>query len=72
MTIYSYSEDGTMTVDVTGQYNKLTFDRRVFGIQPEDMEECDLPGDQEELGTVLTDRKDIDAFINAIRPIIVG
>ncbi|MEW8230375.1 MAG: hypothetical protein AB2745_08630 [Candidatus Thiodiazotropha endolucinida] len=66
VTLYSYSEDGTMTVNVTGEYNKLLFDRRVFGIKPEDLEECDLPGKDEQLGTLFTDPEDVDACIDAI------
>jgi hypothetical protein len=43
VTIYSYAEDGTVTVDVTGQYNVVTFSRRVFGVKPDDLTECDGP-----------------------------
>lgn len=63
--MYSYSENGTVTVCVTGRYNAVTFERRVFGIKPEELEECDLPGADEPLGTLLTERKDVDAFIDA-------
>jgi hypothetical protein len=38
-------------VDVTGEYNLVAFERRVFGIKPEDLEECDLPGLHEPLGS---------------------
>lgn len=50
VTIYSYSEDGTMTVSVTGEFNRVVFSRNVFGIKPEDLEECDLPDEGENLG----------------------
>ena len=43
VTLYSYSEDGTMTVNVTGEFNFVAFDRRVFGIKPDDLEPCELP-----------------------------
>ena len=49
-TIYSYSEDGTVTVAVTGEYNLVSFSRRVFGIDPSSLVECDLPSKDEELG----------------------
>lgn len=49
-TLYSYSEDGTMTVNVTGEYNRVLFGRTVFGIRAEDLEECDLPEPDEDLG----------------------
>jgi len=42
-TIYSYEEDGTMTVNVTGEYNLVVCDRQVFGVKPSDIKECDLP-----------------------------
>jgi hypothetical protein len=61
--MYSYQENGTVTVCVTGEYNALTFERLVFGISPDDLEECDLPGPDEVLGAVLTEQEDVDAFI---------
>jgi hypothetical protein len=61
--LHSYSEDGTVTVCVTGDYNAVTFERRVFGVSPGDLEECDLPGQDEVLGVLLTEQKDVDAFI---------
>ena len=43
-TVHSYSEDGTMTVNLTWGFNKdywageaLFFDRQVFGVKPEDL-----------------------------------
>lgn len=45
-TIYSYSEDGMVTVRITGQYNLIPFDRQVFGIDPASLHECDLPRDE--------------------------
>ena len=72
VTVYSYSDDNTMTVNVTGKYNVLTFDRRVFGIKPEDLEECNIPKDSETVGTIITKPEEVEAHINAIRPIILG
>lgn len=65
---YSYSEDGTLTVVVSGEYNAVAFERRVFGIKPEDLEECDLPVAGETLGAVFTEDAEIEAYIDAIRP----
>ena len=62
-TLHSYMEDGTLVVNVTGEFNSLTFERRVFGITPESLVECDLPGPDEELGAELTDPEEIKAFI---------
>ena len=52
VTIYSYSEDGTVTVDVSGEYNFALFERRVFGVNPDDLEECDVPDAREILGVI--------------------
>lgn len=50
--IISLSEDNTVTVHVESTYNQHmlitqllgdTLDRGVFGISPDDLEECDLP-----------------------------
>lgn len=67
VTIAGYNEGNTLIVNVTGEFNKIMFDRQVFGIPPEDLEECDLPAEDEELGTQLTEQKDIEAFINQVR-----
>jgi hypothetical protein len=40
----------TLTVSVTGKFNAVAFERNVFGIPPEDLEECDLPAPGELLG----------------------
>jgi len=63
VTLYSYEEDGTMTVNVTGEYNVVMFNRQVFGISPDDLEECDLPSPEEATGTVLTDKEDVEKHI---------
>lgn len=49
-TLVSYGEDGTVTVSVSGQYNRILFARNVFGINPDDLEECDLPAPGEDVG----------------------
>lgn len=56
-TVYSYNEAGTLTVSVTGQYNLIDFSRNVFGIAPEDLEECDLPAEDEEVGETETEEE---------------
>ena len=55
--ILSFSEPGldgkvTCRVGVSGEFNLLTFERDVFGIDPDDLEECDLPGPDEQLGSL--------------------
>lgn len=44
VTLYSISEDGTVTVNVTSEFNgPWVMDRQVFGIEPDDLEPADLP-----------------------------
>jgi hypothetical protein len=66
VTVHGFFEDGTMSVNVTGQFNLLGFERRVFGILPDDLEECDLPLPGEPLGVTMTEEETLD-HINAKR-----
>ncbi len=50
VTILAYGEDGTVRVDVSGAFNRVVFSRQVFGISADDLEECDLPGPDEDVG----------------------
>jgi hypothetical protein len=50
--LYSYFEDGTLTVVVDGKYNMVAFERKVFGIKPEALEECELPASDEVVGSM--------------------
>lgn len=72
VTIVSYCEDGTLIVNVSGEYNAIMFDQEVFGIKPDDLEECDLPETSEPVGTLLTEEKDIEKFIDKVRPSILA
>ena len=54
VTIIAYAEDGTVRVLVSGDYNAVLFEREVFGVHLENLEECDLPDRNERLGTLLT------------------
>jgi hypothetical protein len=65
-TIHSYSEDGSVTVNVTGDYNRVLFGRRVFGIPPDGLEECDLPGPDEDLGDTSADAGYTDEDVRRI------
>lgn len=64
-TLVSYNEDGTVCVAVTGQYNLVSFDRMVFGVPADDLEECELPLPGEPLGTAITDPEEALAFIRS-------
>lgn len=49
VTVFSVSEDGTITMRVIGLFNALPFgDRDVFGVDPDQLEECVLPNPDEE------------------------
>lgn len=72
VTIVSYEEDNTVTVFVSGEYNVCAFERRVFGVPVDDLEECDLPGPQEIRGAVITDPQQIDDFIDKSRPFVLA
>lgn len=48
--LVSYCENGTVTVAITGQYNLVVFSRRVFGVNPSDLTECELPPAGEDVG----------------------
>lgn len=75
VTIYSYGEqdDGkvTVTVNVLGAYNLVDFERQVFGIEPENLESCDLPEPHEPVGTRMTQDEatdNLDLLRVQIRP----
>ena len=50
----------TLKVTVSGDFNRVCFERTVFGIKPEDLEECDLPAPDEITGS-------LDLSINEVK-----
>ena len=60
--IQAYSEDRTVRVAVTKEYNFVSHERSVFGIPLEDLTECDLPGPDEPTGAVL-DNAELEAAL---------
>jgi hypothetical protein len=63
VTLVSFDEpaDGspvTLKVFVSGEFNAVAFERTVFGIQQDDLEECDLPGPGEVCGSMDLDIED--------------
>ena len=70
VTVYSFGEqkDGgvTLTVNITSQFNSIAFDRQVFGVDPGDLDECDLPAEDEPLGEILNEDEQLE-YINARR-----
>lgn len=67
--IYSFSEDGTITVIVSGEFNKVLFERKVFGINPDDLEECDLPPKDHPTGALFS-FDEVDENIDLIRKLM--
>ncbi len=67
--IHSISEDGTVTVNVTAKFNRLMFDRQVFGVNPDDLEPCDLPAKDEPLGSMMT-QDEVEENIDALRVLV--
>ena len=72
VTIEGYREDGTLTVGVRGQFNRIPFEQEVFGVNPDDLIECDLPGPHERVGAILTDPDEIKMYQDAMRPVILA
>lgn len=69
VTIASFADDGTISVAVTGQYNDgILFDRRVFGVAPDELEECDIPPEGEALMTPAEARDNMEAIKCLVRP----
>lgn len=56
VTVHAFDEeqDGRITVrvNIEGRFNQVTFERSVFGIDPTDLEECDLPSPLEPVGAL--------------------
>jgi hypothetical protein len=73
VTIYSFSEgekgEVTLTVNVTADFNMLIQERRVFGVDPLDLEPCELPDATEPTGSLLTD-KEMDENIDVLRTLV--
>jgi hypothetical protein len=55
--VMSFGETGdpkqpvTLTVAVDGRFNAVAFERNVFGIAPERLTPCDLPGPNDRVGS---------------------
>lgn len=63
---YSVSEDQTITLTITGTYNLIDFERRVFGYKLNDLEPCDPPLPSEPVGVYMTP-EEARAYINSRR-----
>lgn len=63
ITAYSEGPNGSVSlkVAVTGAYNFVAFEREVFGIDPNDLEPCDLPPPDEIIGSCDVDIETVRA-----------
>lgn len=72
VTIVAYGEDGTVRVEVSACVNPgLLFERTVFGIDPDDLEPCDIPEDAGPHEPILSTEEvieNIDALRVMMRP----
>lgn len=67
VTLYSYNEDNTVTVDILKEYNLTMIEKRVFGVPLDDLVECDLPSPNEQLGVILTEPEEIEEYIEILK-----
>lgn len=71
VTIAAISEDGTVRVNVLAEFNATLFERSVFGIDPDDLEPCNLPSPDEAVGAFLTPEQvgeNLDLLRVTVRP----
>lgn len=64
VSLYSFDENNTVTVNVTGEFNILTHSRRVFGIDPDDLEPAEIP---KERGMTLIPDEEVENHIDVLR-----
>ena len=72
VTVEGYSEDGTLAVAILGTYNRVAFERWVFGVPAADLVECDLPHADEEIGAMLTDPQEIEECVERLAAMRTG
>lgn len=63
--IGTYEDGVKFRVDISGKYNCVMFERQVFGIDPNDLEECDLPDGP--TGVLFTEDEDIAKVIDSMK-----
>lgn len=70
VTIVSFGEeqDGsvTLTVMVSAEFNFTMFERQVFGVNPDNLEPCELPAENEPTGALLSG-EEVMANLPALR-----
>lgn len=61
-------DDGGITarIHVSAQYNLVLFERNVFGVPWQELEECDLPDPHEITGAIAETDEEINTLLKAI------
>lgn len=81
VTLYSIDEPEdesapcTVTVNVTGEFNVVAFERRAFGVALDDLEECELPAPGELTGSMdmtIDEAREAMRDLEAAKPSIRG
>ena len=67
--VISYAENGTVSVAYSGKYNLVDFEQQIFGILPEELEECELPLPDEKVGVICDTPEKVEAEIARVREI---
>lgn len=62
--ILAYATDGTVTIGISSRFNRVFFERQVFGVPPSELTECDLPGPGEPVGLILPDPVQVEQFLS--------
>ncbi len=63
-TVTAFLETGTVNINISGRYNKVDVNKTIQNVDPSMLEECDLPGPDEELGTKYTKQEDIARYVS--------
>lgn len=68
VTLSSFNEDGTVTVNVLAEFNEvLLHERAVFGVNPDNLEPTEVP---EKRGIAILNDKEVERNIDAMRVLV--
>lgn len=62
MALIGVWNDGTCQMAIRGEWNLVAFERNVFGVNPDDLVECELPAPDELLGVTMNDEQTMEAI----------
>jgi hypothetical protein len=67
VTVYSFNENGTVTVKIGADFNHVLFERQVFGVAPEDIEPCEIP---DKSGSAMLSSEEVGDNIDVLRVLV--